>query len=87
MLIAGTSCVDYSTLNNEKQDIDANGKPVSRGTSRIGMTLRSTEVATSATTRHFAKPVEDSTFISSKLHQMVRIARNGISTRHEKFAA
>lgn len=26
MLIAGTSCVDYSTLNNEKQDIDANGE-------------------------------------------------------------
>ncbi|KAL0953862.1 hypothetical protein HGRIS_005037 [Hohenbuehelia grisea] len=26
MLIAGTSCVDYSNLNNEKQDIDANGE-------------------------------------------------------------
>jgi site-specific DNA-cytosine methylase len=26
MLIAGTSCVDYSTLNNEKKDIDANGE-------------------------------------------------------------
>ena len=26
LLIAGTSCVDYSTLNNEKQDIDANGE-------------------------------------------------------------
>ena len=26
ILIAGTSCVDYSTLNNEKQDIDANGE-------------------------------------------------------------
>lgn len=26
MLIAGTSCVDYSGLNNEKQDIDANGE-------------------------------------------------------------
>lgn len=26
LLIAGTSCVDYSTLNNEKQDIDSNGE-------------------------------------------------------------
>ena len=26
LLIAGTSCVDYSNLNNEKQDIDANGE-------------------------------------------------------------
>ncbi|OBZ73756.1 hypothetical protein A0H81_06364 [Grifola frondosa] len=26
ILIAGTSCVDYSNLNNEKQDIDANGE-------------------------------------------------------------
>ncbi|KAF8323124.1 hypothetical protein DL93DRAFT_2162312 [Clavulina sp. PMI_390] len=26
LLVAGTSCVDYSTLNNEKQDIDANGE-------------------------------------------------------------
>lgn len=26
MLIAGTSCVDYSNLNNEKQDIDAQGE-------------------------------------------------------------
>ena len=26
VLVAGTSCVDYSTLNNEKQDIDANGE-------------------------------------------------------------
>ncbi|KAJ8456991.1 hypothetical protein ONZ45_g18498 [Pleurotus djamor] len=26
MLVAGTSCVDYSNLNNEKQDIDANGE-------------------------------------------------------------
>lgn len=26
ILIAGTSCVDYSGLNNEKQDIDANGE-------------------------------------------------------------
>ncbi|KAL5513360.1 hypothetical protein ACEPAH_3759 [Sanghuangporus vaninii] len=26
LLIAGTSCVDYSTLNNEKQDIDADGE-------------------------------------------------------------
>jgi site-specific DNA-cytosine methylase len=26
VLIAGTSCVDYSNLNNEKQDIDANGE-------------------------------------------------------------
>ena len=26
VLIAGTSCVDYSSLNNEKQDIDANGE-------------------------------------------------------------
>lgn len=26
MLIAGTSCVDYSNLNNEKQDIEANGE-------------------------------------------------------------
>lgn len=26
ILIAGTSCVDYSTLNNEKKDIDANGE-------------------------------------------------------------
>lgn len=26
MLIAGTSCVDYSGLNNEKQDITANGE-------------------------------------------------------------
>lgn len=26
MLVAGTSCVDYSTLNNEKKDIDANGE-------------------------------------------------------------
>ncbi|KAH8110784.1 hypothetical protein DFH11DRAFT_1708434 [Phellopilus nigrolimitatus] len=26
LLVAGTSCVDYSSLNNEKQDIDANGE-------------------------------------------------------------
>ena len=26
MLVAGTSCVDYSTLNNAKQDIDAKGE-------------------------------------------------------------
>ncbi|KAL0575290.1 hypothetical protein V5O48_006691 [Marasmius crinis-equi] len=26
LLVAGTSCVDYSNLNNEKQDIDANGE-------------------------------------------------------------
>ncbi|KAJ3759789.1 hypothetical protein EV360DRAFT_41171 [Lentinula raphanica] len=26
VLVAGTSCVDYSNLNNEKQDIDANGE-------------------------------------------------------------
>ncbi|KAG8977786.1 hypothetical protein FRB90_008682 [Tulasnella sp. 427] len=26
MLIAGTSCVDYSTLNNQKQDIEAKGE-------------------------------------------------------------
>ncbi|KAF8338028.1 uncharacterized protein EI90DRAFT_3279585 [Cantharellus anzutake] len=26
VLIAGTSCVDYSTLNNSQQDIDANGE-------------------------------------------------------------
>ena len=26
MLIAGTSCVDYSNLNTQKQDIDANGE-------------------------------------------------------------
>lgn len=26
VLIAGTSCVDYSTLNNEKKDIDAGGE-------------------------------------------------------------
>ena len=26
MLIAGTSCVDYSNLNNQKQDIDASGE-------------------------------------------------------------
>ena len=26
MLIAGTSCVDYSGLNNKKQGIDANGE-------------------------------------------------------------
>lgn len=26
MLVAGTSCVDYSTLNNEKQDIEADGE-------------------------------------------------------------
>ncbi|EJD08575.1 uncharacterized protein FOMMEDRAFT_102039 [Fomitiporia mediterranea MF3/22] len=26
LLIAGTSCVDYSTLNNEKKDIDSNGE-------------------------------------------------------------
>jgi len=26
MLIAGTSCVDYSNLNNQKQDIDAGGE-------------------------------------------------------------
>ncbi|KAJ7577007.1 hypothetical protein C8J56DRAFT_870233 [Mycena floridula] len=26
ILIAGTSCVDYSNLNNEKQDIEANGE-------------------------------------------------------------
>lgn len=26
MLVAGTSCVDYSNLNNEKQDISANGE-------------------------------------------------------------
>ena len=26
MLIAGTSCVDYSGLNNKQQDIDANGE-------------------------------------------------------------
>ncbi|KAE9396876.1 hypothetical protein BT96DRAFT_921812 [Gymnopus androsaceus JB14] len=26
ILVAGTSCVDYSNLNNEKQDIDANGE-------------------------------------------------------------
>lgn len=26
VLIAGTSCVDYSNLNNERQDIDANGE-------------------------------------------------------------
>jgi site-specific DNA-cytosine methylase len=26
LLIAGTSCVDYSNLNNEKQEIDANGE-------------------------------------------------------------
>ncbi|THH03097.1 hypothetical protein EW145_g6533 [Phellinidium pouzarii] len=26
LLIAGTSCVDYSSLNNEKQDIDSNGE-------------------------------------------------------------
>ncbi|KXN87439.1 Putative SWI/SNF-like matrix-associated actin-dependent [Leucoagaricus sp. SymC.cos] len=28
MLIAGTSCVDYSNLNTQKQDIDANGESV-----------------------------------------------------------
>ncbi|EGN96836.1 hypothetical protein SERLA73DRAFT_93465 [Serpula lacrymans var. lacrymans S7.3] len=26
LLVAGTSCVDYSNLNNEKQDIDGNGE-------------------------------------------------------------
>lgn len=26
LLIAGTSCVDYSNLNNQQQDIDANGE-------------------------------------------------------------
>lgn len=26
LLVAGTSCVDYSTLNNEKKDIDAQGE-------------------------------------------------------------
>ena len=26
LLVAGTSCVDYSNLNNEKQDIDTNGE-------------------------------------------------------------
>lgn len=26
LLVAGTSCVDYSNLNNEKQDIEANGE-------------------------------------------------------------
>ncbi|KAF5350208.1 hypothetical protein D9758_007844 [Tetrapyrgos nigripes] len=26
LLVAGTSCVDYSSLNNEKQDIEANGE-------------------------------------------------------------
>ena len=26
MLIAGTSCVDYSNLNNKQQDIEANGE-------------------------------------------------------------
>lgn len=26
ILIAGTSCVDYSNLNNQQQDIDANGE-------------------------------------------------------------
>jgi site-specific DNA-cytosine methylase len=26
LLVAGTSCVDYSNLNNEKQDLDANGE-------------------------------------------------------------
>ena len=26
LLVAGTSCVDYSNLNNEKQDIDAKGE-------------------------------------------------------------
>ena len=26
MLIAGTSCVDYSNLNNQKQDIEAKGE-------------------------------------------------------------
>ena len=26
LLIAGTSCVDYSNLNNQQQDIEANGE-------------------------------------------------------------
>jgi site-specific DNA-cytosine methylase len=26
MLVAGTSCVDYSNLNNQKQDIEAKGE-------------------------------------------------------------
>ena len=26
LLVAGTSCVDYSNLNNEKQDIDGHGE-------------------------------------------------------------